>query len=78
MPATLHERILLDNSVERVINTTLKILRYIERFHPELLNEDLDQSIQDWKHIKWTTVETWNTARNQAFIRLQKEKESIS
>lgn len=75
MPATLHERILLDNSVERVINTTIKILKHLERFHPDFLDEDVGVNLEDWKHIKWTTVETWNTARNQAFIRLSKEKE---
>lgn len=57
-------RLLLDNSIERVINTSIQI---IERSR----HEDADMNLEDWKALKWLTVKLWNDARNEAFKKNQ-------
>jgi hypothetical protein len=51
---------LLDNSIERVINTTIKILIHSN-------HEDADMNIRDWEEMKSTAVQVWNAARNEVF-----------
>jgi hypothetical protein len=64
-----HERNLFDNSIERVINTTIRILNHVEQnFKLEGdIAEDVDINIQDWIALKETTTYWWNEARNEAF-----------
>ena len=66
---SIHERNLFDNSIERVINTTIRVLSHIEQnFKLEgELAEDIDINIQDWIALKETTTYWWNEARNEAF-----------
>ena len=54
------EEILLNNSVERVINLTMDIL--LKSKHPEA-----DLNLDDWHDLKETVVYLWNDARNEAF-----------
>jgi hypothetical protein len=54
-------RLLLDNSIERVINTSMKI---VERSR----HEDASMNYDDWEALKSLTVKLWNNARNDAFI----------
>ena len=64
-----HERNLFDNSIERVINTTIRILNHVEQNYKleGELAEDVDINLQDWIALKATTTYWWNEARNEAF-----------
>jgi hypothetical protein len=65
-----HERkLLLDNSVERVINTSIKIIEQTN-------HEDAGMNLDDWYTLKLLTVKLWNNARNEAFIANQGEAKS--
>jgi hypothetical protein len=56
-----HERrLLLDNSVERVINTSMGLVRVSK-------HEDAQMNYEDWVELKALTVKLWNEARNEAF-----------
>jgi hypothetical protein len=69
------DRLLLENSIERVINTTLQILESVDdQYLPLYLQEYLDINIQDWRSLKSATVEVWNDARNEAYKRAQNVK----
>lgn len=67
--ATRAERILLNNLVERVINTSVRI---IERAQ----HEDAMMNIEDWETCKSIVVQLWNEARDRAFIRLNTDDEA--
>ena len=58
-------RLLLDNSVERVINTSMGILRIST-------HENAQMNFEDWAALKALTVKLWNDARNEAFKMNQK------
>jgi hypothetical protein len=59
------EDLILQNSIERTINTTLQILEHIRsKGH---LSELISINQQDWMELKWVTVELWNEKRNQIF-----------
>jgi hypothetical protein len=60
-------RLLLDNSVERVINTSMGLV-YISN------HEDAQMNYEDWAALKTLTVKLWNDARNEAFKMAQAEK----
>lgn len=63
-----YERNLFDNSIERVINTTIRILEHLPVANlSEHVQEDIDINIQDWNDLKKTVVHWWNEARNEAF-----------
>lgn len=57
--------LLLQNSIERVINNTINNLeRRINR-----LNEEESINLEDWLELKTLVVELFNNARNEAFKR---------
>jgi hypothetical protein len=66
---TERENVLFDNSIERVINTTLQLLEHIT-----FKNADKEElrgvNVDDWHNIKRHVVDIWNEARNEAFKRL--------
>lgn len=62
-----HEIDVLDNSIERVINTTIKILRRINGKNDDALNELVEINLQDWRELKETTVRLWDAQRNMIF-----------
>lgn len=64
----IRDRYLLQHSVERVINTTLKILE--QSRHP-----DSAMNLEDWIEAKEHVVHIFNEARNQAYKRLNNQKE---
>jgi hypothetical protein len=53
-------RLLLDNSVERVINTSMGLARIST-------HENAQMNFEDWVELKALTVKLWNDARNEAF-----------
>jgi hypothetical protein len=63
--------ILGNNSLERVINTAMRLAESIasrQRITPEL-REDADTNLQDWKELKSIASALWNEARDRAFRR---------
>lgn len=56
--------LLLQNSIERVINTSMRILERSN--HP-----DASMNLEDWIELKELVVKLWNEERNRAFIRQQ-------
>ncbi len=59
---TTHEKMqLLGNSIERVINTTRKIIQ-------ESQHEDAQMNDEDWDALKSTVVKIFNNARDEVFI----------
>jgi hypothetical protein len=57
----IREWIILSNSPERVINTTLEIL--VRSRHPDSI-----MNAEDWRAIKEIVVDLWNEERNRIFI----------
>jgi hypothetical protein len=68
MKKTKYQTDLLENSIERVINTTMRIL-------DTSTHEDSDINYDDWNALKWTVVTIWNDARNNVFKELQEKEE---
>jgi hypothetical protein len=61
---------ILQNSIERTINTTIQIL---EQVHAKgHLNELISINLQDWRELKWPVVEVWNEKRNKIFTERNK------
>lgn len=56
----LEEFHILDNSIERVINTTRRILSASK-------HEDAYVNSDDWDNLKWIVVRLWNEERNRIF-----------
>lgn len=57
---------LLQNSIERVINSTIKILNT----DPAKVDQELiDINLQDWEELKPVVDHIWNEARTAAYIR---------
>jgi hypothetical protein len=61
-------KILLDNSLERVINTAAAVA--LRSRHP-----DAGMSHDDLLHVKALATKLWNEARNAAFIQAQRDAE---
>lgn len=66
---------LCQNSIERVINTTLKNLERLEdRYARSALavseadHEELLVNLEDWKELRRLTVALWNNARDEVVI----------
>lgn len=60
-----YERTVLDNSPERVINTTLQLLNGVkDREHREELR---GINLEDWETLKPIVVRLWNEERNRIF-----------
>jgi hypothetical protein len=55
------------NSIERVINTTIRILE-------RSAHEDAGMNLDDWLDLKQVTVKIWNEERNRIFIRNMEKK----
>jgi len=51
-----------DNSIERVINTSMSILHKSK-------HEDAGMNLDDWENLKWIVVRLWNEERNRIFER---------
>jgi len=64
-----YERALFDNSVERMINTTIRILEEIETKARGNLKELVNTNLQDWTELKPHVVRCWNEARDAAFVK---------
>jgi hypothetical protein len=60
---TKDEIFLLDNSVERVLSTAMKLIKK----HVPNYNEDKQTNLRDLEDCKSIVVDLWNTARNEAF-----------
>lgn len=66
------EDLILQNSIERVINSTKQILERVPNKElPEGLQELMDTNYQDWEELKELTVKLWDDKRNQIFIARQ-------
>ena len=63
MKKTKREHDLLGCSIERVVNTTLRVLG-----NERVDEEDRYTCEEDWRGLKETVVEVWDEARNDAFI----------
>lgn len=67
------DRTLLENSVERVINTTVELLENlaVPKSHPnrERLTELLDVNHQDWQELKPVVCALFNEARSRVWHR---------
>lgn len=66
----IRDHLLLQNSIERVINTTMSILQKSK--HPDAM-----MNLNDWEALKYVTVHLWNEERNRAFIRAREKQEKI-
>jgi hypothetical protein len=65
----VEEELLLNNSIERVINTSMRLVE-------DYAGKDEDQwiNLEDWKALKHLTVKLFNDARNEVFkARYKKE-----
>lgn len=62
-----HEFDLFDNSIERVINTTISILERIDGKCKGTLAEDVNVNLDDWHNLKTTVVYWWNHERNEHY-----------
>lgn len=61
---------ILQNSIERTINTTLQILEQLKaKGH---LSELISINHEDWMELKWIVVELWNEKRNKIFTERNK------
>lgn len=69
------ERLLLDSSVERVINTSIEVLDSLlpGRFPTERDLEHASTASQDWQDdgqaLKYLVVQLWNHHRSEVFAR---------
>ena len=70
------ETVVLQNSPERVVNSTLRVLETVSTLPPtvqRLLGEELSELVdineQDWREIKSTIYKLWNNARDELFRR---------
>jgi hypothetical protein len=59
---TREENQLLQNSIERVINTSMDIANKFYSEHP-----DAPVNHEDWEELKVLTNKLWNSARNEVF-----------
>ena len=61
------ERQLLDNSIERVINTSIRLVgKYAQRDPDYMVN------IEDWEELKALATKVWGDARNEVFKKRNK------
>ena len=73
-PEQIRERQICENSIERVINTTITILENLN--HDRLskrVRELIDTNLQDWNELKSVTTWIWDAERNRIFTRRQIE-----
>lgn len=69
------KKLLLQNSIERVINTTLSILEEETPTQSESSFKDRwEINLEDWEILKRVVVKLWEAERNN----LTKEKEDLS
>jgi len=62
------------NSIERVINTTIRLLE-LEKMHNE---EYAAVNYEDWKYLKTLTVKLWDRERNAIFTeRMESAKKEV-
>ena len=54
------EQQLLHNAIERVINTSIRILK-------RCTDEDAGMNLEDWDELKWLTTKLWDEARDRVF-----------
>jgi hypothetical protein len=50
----------MENSIERVINTSIGQVINLD-------NEDANINFNDWHHLKWPVVSVWNNLRDAIF-----------
>jgi hypothetical protein len=58
------KRHILENSIERVINTSMRIVK-------KSTDEDVFVNLDDWKALKQLVVKLWDRERNQIFKEMQ-------
>lgn len=61
------ENLILQNSVERVINTSVELVDSIDAKEDDALNDRVETNLGDWEELKWLVVKLWNDARNEVF-----------
>jgi hypothetical protein len=83
---TDYDRALFDNSIERVINTTIQVLMWVQSREASLaifykddqrvenILELVHVNLFDWEELKEHCVKAWNVERNEAFVRAQNDK----
>jgi hypothetical protein len=80
----LYEDQILQNSIERVINTSINLITNnvsVETVKPdrrEWLEELQDINLQDWEDLKQITVRLWEQERDRIFRKRQSDTESES
>lgn len=80
----LYEDQILQNSIERVINTSINLITNnvsVETVKPdrrEWLEELQDINLQDWEDLKQITVRLWEQERDRIFRKRESESESES
>jgi len=84
VPLTLNgveQYIIFDNSVERVINSAIRVAQHLlandPPNHPDAsyMRELADINLQDLEELKNTIVKLWNATRNELFIYYNPTKE---
>jgi hypothetical protein len=65
----IQDRLVLGNSVERVINTTLRLLPKLTLSVDEAISEDASVCIEDWEALREVVVRLFDEERNRAFLR---------
>lgn len=68
------ENQILQNSVERMINTSIQLAQHLEDSKDERIKELASISWQDWEELKQLIVKLWNRERNDIFIRREAEQ----
>lgn len=67
----IRERVIAENSLERVINTTIRLLEGVaDREEREELRHI---NLEDWRQLKYIASSLWDEERNRNFVRRQKE-----
>lgn len=70
----IRERVIAENSLERVINTTIRLLEGVaDREEREELRHI---NLEDWRQLKYIASSLWDEERNRNFVRRQKEAAS--
>ena len=71
-PQEREEQLICESSIERVINTTLHLLKGVQ--DKELREELRHINLDDWTALKEITVRLWNEERNRIFLRRLEEQ----
>jgi len=59
------------NSVERMINTTLRLIRPLRKSYNTATAEDASINYEDWTELKSLVTKLWNRERDTIFREMQ-------